>query len=254
VKLPGVKRLRSEFGITQMHASRMAVRPQARGYWRGIALTTMAVGTALLTWWLFNSGQRSAGFNRQEFMEQLAEASAKIDRLTAENTQLKAAVDGLQRQARIDQAAQKELAKSANQLQEDNSHLREEVTFFRSIMSGTKVPEGLSAQNFRIEPDALPNEYRYNVLLVQGGQRERDFIGKAQLMITLQKQKDGSTTVLTLPVDDKSAAALDINLKYYQRLEGRFKVEPGMVVKSAQLRVTEKITGQVRLTRSLSIS
>lgn len=254
MKLPGVKRLRSAFGITQMHASRMAVRPQTRWHWRGIVSILMAVGVAVLTWWLFTSGQRSAGFNRQEFMEQLADTSTKIDRLTAENTQLKANVDGLQRQAKIDQAAQKELAKSANQLQEENSHLKEEVTFFRSIMSGARVPEGLSAQNFRVEPDALPNEYRYYVLLVQGGLRERDFVGRAQLMITLQKQKDGSTAVLTLPADDKSAPSLDINLKYYQRLEGRFKVEPGMVVKSAQLRVTEKNTGQVRLTRSLSIS
>lgn len=94
----------------------------------------------------------------------------------------------------------------------------------------------------------MPNEYRFQFLLIQGGPRERDFVGRAQLVVALEKA--GIPSVLALPEDERSTAAYEVRLKFYQRLEGRFKVEPGMVVKSAELRVTDKSTGQVRLTRS----
>jgi cell division protein FtsB len=247
-----VKRLRSEFGITQMHASRMAVRAQAPWYWRGVALGLIAAAIAVATWWLVSSVARNRGTNQPVLEERLSDSEKSLQRLSADNAQLQSGMASLQRQAQIDLAAQKELSRNVMQLQEENAHLKEEVTFFRSIMSSGKVPEGLSVQNFHIEPDTLPNEYRFHVLLVQGGLRERDFVGRAQLIVNLQK--DGATIVLTLPEDEKSASPYVVNLKYYQRLEGRFKVPAGMVVKSAQLRVTEKSTGQVRITRSLTIS
>lgn len=252
MKFRGVRRLRSSFGITQMHASRVAVRPLSAWYWRGIALVLIAITVAMLISWFFATGQKIAGFDRKNFEGRMAETSAAVQQLSAENTELKSSLGASQRQAQIDHAAQTALSRSITQLQEENAHLKEEVTFFRSIMSSGKAPEGLTVQNFRIEADALPNEYRFHALLVQGGPRERDFVGKAQLMVSVRK--NGATTVLTLPEDEKSAPIFDINLKYYQRLEGRFKVEPGMVINSAQLRVTDKATGQVRLTRSLSLS
>ena len=248
-----VKRLRSEFGITQMHASRMAVRAQAPWYWRGVALALIAAAIAVATWWLVSSLARNRGSNQPVLEERLSDSEKALQRLSADNAELQSGMASLQRQAQIDLAAQKELSRNVMQLQEENAHLKEEVTFFRSIMSSGKVPEGLSVQNFHIERDALPNEYRFHVLLVQGGLRDHDFVGRAQLMLNLQKE-DGATGMLTLPEDEKSASPYVVNLKYYQRLEGRFKVPAGMVVKSAQLRVTEKSTGQVRITRSLTIS
>lgn len=243
------KRLWSPSGF---HAEKMTVRTRVPWYWRGIALALITTIVVMLIGWFFDTGQKNAGFDRQAFARQLNEATATVQRLSDENAQLKSSMEAFQRQGQIDKAAQVELSKSIQQLQEENAHLQEEVIFFRSIMSPGKVREGLSVQNFRITPDAVPNEYRFQVLLVQGGRREKDFIGKAQLLINLQKS--GTTSVLTLPEDEKSAPLFNINLKYYQRLEGSFKVEPGMVVTSAQLRVTDKSTGQVRLTRSLSLS
>ncbi len=235
-----------------MHASRMAVRAQASRFWRGLAMVLIAAMTALVSWWALNASQRSIGPNREGADRQQTESTVSAQKLNADNEELKASMQAFERQAGIDRAAQAELTKNLNQLQEENAHLKEEVSFLRGIMSSGKAPEGLSVQNFRIEPDTLPNEYRFQVLLIQGGAREKDFVGKAQLMVSLLK--DGVTTVLTLPDDQKMATGFDVNLKYYQRLQGIFKVEPGTVLKSAQLRVTDKTTGQVRLTRSLTLT
>nr|MBA2690642.1 hypothetical protein [Burkholderiales bacterium] len=179
-----MKRLWSPSGF---HAEKMTVRTRVPWYWRGIAIAVISVLAVALIGWFFNTGQKNAGFDRQSFTRQLDEASAIGQRMSQENVQLKASMEVFQRQAQIDKAAQRELSKSIHQLQEENAHLQEEVNFLRSIMSPGKAKEGLSVQNFRIEQDALPNEYRFQVLLVQGGRRERDFVGKAQLTVSLLK-------------------------------------------------------------------
>ncbi|HVK56154.1 MAG TPA: DUF6776 family protein [Burkholderiales bacterium] len=212
----------------------------------------MVLLAGALLWWIFNTGQEYAGFDRAQFEQQLTEANNLSRRISGENAELKSSLDRLQQQAQIERAAQIELSLNITQLQEENANLKEEVSFFRNIMSSGKVSGGLSIQNFRIEGDVLPNEYRFYALLVQGGQRDRDFVGKAQLIVT--GERGGVATAITYPESDDLAPTFDVKLKYYQRLEGRFKAEPGTVLKSIQLRIIERATGQVRSTRSLSLS
>ena len=240
-----LRKLRGTFGS---HAFRLSVRPHVPWPWRGVLLAALGVAMAVLVWWVFDAGRQFAGLDRATYKTQVENLSA----LKAENGQLRSTVEGLQRQSQIDKASQAELAKSVTQLQEENARLKEEVGFFRSIMSSGKLADGLSVQNFRVEADALPNEYRYHMLLVQGGSREEEFVGKAQLVLNLVK--NGAASVLTLPDDDKSSPSLNVNVKYYQRLDGRFKLSPGTVIKSANLRVIEKSSGQVKLSRTLAVS
>jgi hypothetical protein len=243
------KRLQATFGI---YAPKVTIRLRAPWYWRGTAFILMVLLAGALLWRFFIMGQEYAGFDRGQFEQQLTEANNFSRRISGENAELKSNLDRLQQQAQIEGAAQAELLRNITQLQEENANLKEEVSFFRNIMSAGKVSGGLSIQNFRIEGDALPNEYRFYALLVQGGQRDRDFVGKAQLIVI--GERGGVATAVTYPEPDNLAPTFDVKLKYYQRLEGRFKVEPGTVLKSVQLRVIESTTGQVRLTRSLSLS
>ncbi|MES2355936.1 MAG: DUF6776 family protein [Pseudomonadota bacterium] len=243
------KHLHATFGA---HAQKVTIRPQVPWYWRGTVLILFFSLVAGLLWWFFDGEHRLAGFDQIMAKSQFTETKEVAKQLSVENLQIKSKLNTLYQQVEIEHAAQAELSKNVSQLQDENARLKEEISFFRSITSSSRVPEGLNVQNFRVEPDILPNEYRFHVLVVQGGRGDRSFVGKAQLIANVQK--NGVAKVLTLPDDEKSAPAFDINLKYYQRLEGRFKVESGMVVKSVQLRITEKATGQVRLIRSLSLS
>jgi hypothetical protein len=42
---------------------------------------------------------------------------------------------------------------------------------------------GVSINRFRVRADALPGEYRYQLLLVQSRTRSREFQGKLQLVV-----------------------------------------------------------------------
>jgi len=61
--------------------------------------------------------------------------------------------------------------------------------------------------------------------------------------------------VVTLPLEEqKSAKEYQVNFKFFQRVEGTFKVAPGTVVKSLQVRVFEIGSITPKLSQSVSLS
>ena len=91
------------------------------------------------------------------------------------------------------------------------------------------------------------------VLLTQTGQRTKDFQGRLQFIVNLQQ--DGKKSVMTLPAeDDKDARGFKLNFRFYQRVEGTFRVTPGTVVKGMQVRVLEGDGKEPRLTQQANLS
>ena len=119
------------------------------------------------------------------------------------------------------------------------------------MASGGK--EGVSINRFRVQPETLPGEYRYRLLLVQNGQRVKEFQGTLQFVLNLE-QGDRKFVLTLPPEDDKNSKEYQISFKFFQRVEGTFKVAPGAVVKSLQIRVFENGSVAPKLSQSVSVS
>jgi cell division protein FtsB len=243
-----IRRLLDGFGVS---APRLAIKPYLSWRRRGVVITFLISAAVFAAWHLFDMGRRLGALDHSTFEKQVETLTAEVRALKADNAQLASTAQGLQRQSQIDKATQAELTRSLSQLQNENARLKEEVGFFHGIMSSGKLGDGLSVQDLKIERDGQVGEYRYHALLVQGGSRDKDFVGRAQLVLNVEK--NGLPQVLIVPDDEKNAA-LQVNFKYYQRLEGRFKLVPGTVLKSAQLRVIDTPSGRVRVAQSASLS
>lgn len=243
------RRLRSSFSIG---SSRMAIRSQLAWYWRWALNILMMVAVAGVVWWLVENSYRITGFNREE-------AKSRIAHLTEENTALARSVDGMkaalaerERQLQIEKASQNELARSVAQLQEENAALKEDLGFLRNIMSSGASPEGIGVSNLKVERDGTTNEYRYRMLLTQGGQRKQDFKGRVQLVA---RYAQGSTTASqTFPDPAAGETAGAFEFRFYHKVEGRFAVPEGATLKAVEVRVLAVPGGQVKLSRTLNIS
>jgi hypothetical protein len=244
------RQVRGKIGLPPL---RVAVQTHLPWYWKwGAAAVAVALITGLV-WWMFDAGQKLAGFDKNAAQKQLTELTETREELTKENTRLKSTAAELEQQAQIDKAAQAELTKSYTQVQEENANLKEDLTFFRSIMSTAASPDGLSVYNFKLEPDSVTDEYRYRMMLMQGGQRENDFKGRVQLVVNVIH--NGAQESVVLPEADKDKTpGFDVNFKFYQRVEGRFKLAQGVKIKSVQVRVVELPSGQVKLARNFNLT
>src|SRR6185436_16445090 len=111
----------------------------------------------------------------------------------------------------------------------------------------------ISVNRFRLQPEAIAGEYRYRMLLVQTGQRVKEFQGSLQFVLDIRH--DGHKLALVLPPDNESAGAdFQLNFKFFQRIEGTFKLVPGSEVKGMQVRVFENGSRTPKLTQSLNVS
>lgn len=242
--------LKRRFGIA---ASPLSVRRHVSWYWRLPLLAILLAAGVMLSWWFYDAGLRFAGFERGSTVEELRQLREKNAQLELENSSLRSMDAQSERKMQIERATQNDLAKTVKTLQDENAQLKEDLVFFRKLMSSDKNDGNLSIYRFKVENSVLPGEYRYRLLLLQGGQREREFQGKVELLVNLVQ--DGKKLVLTVPSSKEAdARAYSVNFKFYQRLEGTFRVAPKSLVKNVQIRVFENGSGQPKLIQTVNLT
>ena len=238
------------FGIA---APRVSVRTAIPWYWRWLAITALFIVIMMFSRSAYEFGRKFAGFDQSEAdheMHRLGEANAKFEQEVA---QLSGSAAHLERQIQIERAAYADVVKQVRALTEENVTLKEDLAFFQGLMPSGGKEGGVAVNRFIVQNDALPGEFRYRLLLTQTGQRGKDFIGRLQFVVNVQR--DGRKSVLTLPAEDeKDARAYKLNFRFYQRVEGTFRVTPGTVVKGMQVRVLEGDSKEPRLTQQANLS
>lgn len=242
------RRLRSNFGI---RSARMSIRSQMAWHWRWLLNIFMMLVVAGVVWWLVENSYRITGFNREEARQQLTSLTEENRTLKKDLETVRGTLNERERQAQIDRASQGELARNVAQLSEENATLKEDLAFLRKMMSSGATPEGLGVSNLKVEPDGK-NEYRYRMLLTQGGQRKQDF--KGRLQVVAQAQQGGAMHIFTFPEESAGQAAGAVEFRFYQKVEGRFRLPDDATLKSVEVRVLAQPGGQVKLSRTLNFS
>src|SRR5262249_2470123 len=149
---------------------------------------------------------------------------------------LRAVANAADSRVAIERTAQQKLAQQIRALEQDNAHLREELATLESMLSSeARAVNALTIHRFKVEPDVLPGEYRYRLLLVTPGARQqRDFNGRLELVVSLTE--DGRNVMMSFPEPgDTGAAAFRLSFKYFRRVEGTFRVSPRARVENVQV-------------------
>ena len=229
----------------------MAVRPDVPWHWRTLGVAA-AVALVVAVVWLAagNSGVRATDAGAE-----LAQVRERLESQEAELAELRARAAQNDRQVQMDRAAAADLAKQVKVLTFENAALKEDLAFFQSLMSTAGAREGaITVNRFRLQPEGIAGEYRYQMLLVQSGQRMKEFQGRLQFVLDVQQ--DGRKLVLVLPpeADRDGGDEYHLNFKFFQRVEGTFKLTPGSVLRGMQVRVYENGARTPKLTQNLSVS
>lgn len=243
-----LKKFRQRFGIS---APRMTVTTHVAWYWRMLGLVVVLSCSLALAAWMYDAGRRFAGFDRSEAEQELSQLRENVGKLMQETASLRANVNASESKLQIERAAQTQLGRQVKALEDENARLKEDLAFFENLIPGEHRDNTLLINRFRVDPGALPGEFRYRLLLLQGGRRDKPFQGNLQLLVTLQQ--DGKGVIITLP-EEGAAPAYKISFKYFQRVEGTFRVAPGARVKMVQVRIFEGGSTQARATQSFNLS
>jgi hypothetical protein len=241
------RRIRSSFGLG---SSRVSIRPQLAWYWRWLINLLVMGAVAGVVWWVVQNSYRITGFNAEQARQQMHSLAEENRRMKTELETARASLVERERQLQIERASQTELARSVAQLQEDNAGLKEDLGFLRRLMSSGATPEGIGVSDLKIEREGMSSEYRYRMLLTQGGQRKQDFHGRVQLVARVAQ--GSSTSTLTFPDPSLPETSGSFEFRFYHKVEGRFRIPEGAALKGVDVRVLAVPGGQVKLSRTIN--
>ena len=246
--------VRQHFGIS---APRMAVRTHLPWWGRAAIIVTLVGMIVGMWWWGFDFGQIFGGFNRKEVEARLVTLEAETKKLRTEASEVRARNSTLESELAMARGAQETQQKQSIELSGENAQLKEELAFLQKLVSDSSKQIGLQLQRLAVERDS-DEMWHYNLLVVRGGSPRDEFEGNVVLQVTLAPVTGAPAgtrgMVLTLPDDQpEMKPALALKFKYYQRVEGRFRVPEGMRVTNVTARAFEAGQGTARVSRTLQL-
>jgi len=250
---PVWRRFSRQFSIS---APRMAVRTHLGWPWKALIAMALAGVIGGMWWWGFDFGQILGGFNRDEIEQRIATLQADTATAQSEATALRSRNAELESDLAMMRGLQGTLGKQVADMQRENAALKEEVNFLQAFFDGASKP-GLAIQ--RIAVDVSGGEVaRYSVLVVRGGTPKHDFEGHVALAVDLTPTNAAGDaaaghTLALPPAGSAEPNSLALKFKYYQRLEGTFRVPPGYAVRAVTARAYEAGSAGPRATRTLTV-
>ena len=220
----------------------------------GAVVLLLVLGFATYRWALLTAGGdwRRARAEQQSLSEARESLSSRVKSLEAKNKALREQVAFLEQSRSIDEQACKDVRDSLQGLQNDLAESREQVAFYRGIVSPEDAKAGVRVQTMALRQLEPANVYSYELVLIQAMRHDRAVSGTVALV--LQGLLDGSPTELawsSLEIGDdvERGRASPYNFKYFQELVGQIALPNAFVPTRLTVTLNPKRRGAKSVTR-----
>lgn len=237
-------RLRRRFGIG---APRLAIKAHVAWYWKLLTALVVLLLVFVLSIALFEAGKSFAGGRTDSSAKELLLLSARVVELDSALANLRSQLAVAESDLQIERETVRQLSRQFKSLELDNAALKEDLTFFEGLMpapSGTDA--SIRIEHLRVEPVASSGEYRYRMLVVNGGRGEKKaFKGELQFLVKVMQK--GRESIVSIPGDGDSGVKSPqyiFESRYFRRLEGGFALPGAPNVVGVEARVLQD--GEVR--------
>lgn len=208
---PVTRNIKRHFGAS---ARRVVVRSHTANYSFWLMAVLGVVVGYLLAYWQFTGAQ-------------FGMLNASIDEIKRQNQLLQAKFVLTERQLHVSEAAQKSLANELSAMQGEAMRLKEDVAFYKNILSEDDSKDALKLHSFKINRTEKAQQWQYHILLVQSGRHDQ--MVRGTILLQLEGMQDGKPAVVALQRDGRPLAPHTVSFKYYQRIDGDFAIPQGFI-------------------------
>jgi outer membrane murein-binding lipoprotein Lpp len=220
-----------------LRTGRLVIRYHAP--WRRRAVVVgAAIGLLVLLVGAFELGRYRSGFNKLAELQLRRELTATIERIEKDNEQLRQAVAAAELAREVDRKAYADIEKSLAELQDQVLKQREELTFYRGIVSPENGVGGLRIQRFQVLPGGTEQHFRLRVVLVQSMRQESIVSGAVRIAIEgVRDNKPEQLALTEIAGEPKPQAQLPFRFRYFQNLEQDVVLPDGFEPRSVSVEV-----------------
>jgi hypothetical protein len=202
-----------------MRTGQLVVRYQSPWRRRGLAIAGL-LGGLLVLYVIYEWGRFSGGYNKFAEVQRRRELAAQIDALEQENEKLRGDIAKAELASKVDNKSYGDVEKNLQDLQAQVLKQREELTFYRGIVSPEDGIGGLRIQGFQVQSGGAPSHYRL-LLVLQQSMRE-DAIVSGSVVIQIEGVRANRPEQLGLAqivAGARSDGQLPFKFRYFQKFE-----------------------------------
>ena len=202
-------------------------------WWRQRVLIILGILLPLLGWGVYELGQWRAGYNKLAALQ----VQGEIDNLRDENRALGEQVTVLERTRLIDNESAEEVRASLVELQTEILELREEVDFYRGIISPADRQAGLEIQSFKLTEGGEKGLYHYDLVMTQVLMNQKQISGTVKAFV--QGVQAGEPVTLDFKkLSPNNSVTESFKFRYFQALAGDIRLPEGFVARAILIEVT----------------
>ncbi len=225
---------------------------RARPRWQLLSIQIGSVAVALLTaWGMYEYGRSDGGYDVVAAFDQRQQLQQELDSSYQTNTQLREQMAVLERSSQIEQEAYKQLEGTVNGLQDEILELKEELAFYRGIVSpGDDQKAGLNLQTFELNPTLIERKFHYKLVLTQV--LSNGVVAYGNISFSVEGSEEGQPKEYTLAQLSDNTRELSFRFKYFQSFEGDLSLPEGFIPSKVNLVVKPKSRKHTQLTESIN--
>ena len=168
-------------------------------------------------------------------------------RWRAENSALRAQVALLETSRQVDKEAYQQVDDSLADLQAQIQTQREELVFYRGIVSPEDGRSGLQVQELEIIPGEAEGAFRLSLVLIRAIKHDRRVDGVVNFVV--EGEMNGTPLSLGLSELGAENVPLQFNFRYFQDFEREIILPEGFVPRKVQVEVTPRTRGVAAVSR-----
>jgi hypothetical protein len=191
------------------------------------ALLVLAGGALIAAgWWLYDLGKLHGADELKSLRARHGVLEKRHSKVLGDNRELREKVAILQRSSQIDRQAALGVKADLATLEEELQAAREEVEFYRGIVSPGDVKPGLRIHRFQLVAGMTPGEYRYDLVLTQLKHNDHHVSGVAEWKI-IGTLNGGPAELGLADVTRPAVKHLKFKFRYFQDLAGSLFLPEG---------------------------
>ena len=215
-----------------------------------LGLVAIIATSFLLAWGIYEFGRYRAGFDTLEAAKAIEALHQQIATLEQQQTALREQNAVLVRSGQIERQAYKQLEGAVTGLQDEILELKEELAFYRGIISPTDATKGLKIQDFVISVGIQARQYHFKLVLTQV--LNNGNLARGNMLFEVAGLYKGEQKIYTLQQlsDSGGNKGPEYRFKYFQILEGDFMLPEEFEPIKVNITVKPRTSAHKKLTQT----
>ena len=157
---------------------------------------------------------------RDTLLNRIADLENRNSKLVQKNAHLEGG-------SKVEREAYQQANQELIRLQQDLLAQKEELAFYRGIVSPSDATLGVNLQSFEVRKKNNQSQYSYKLILTKRGKSTKRIVGDTEMLIRGESDGNVSELKLTDLVLEKSSKATKFAFRYFQVFEGDIVLPEG---------------------------